>query len=222
MSLSPCGSVESLPAVHMGALFCEQGKSTRPSFSTELAVFTPRPLRRSVRGSFALEDKPDDGVGKELDDLGARAQGTGVISAGTDDLGVSVCFLRIHVALRVALETKRRFETPIWDSDRSKNDGRLSSSSGTGPSDARCSASCSANQGRARSSERSRSNVIGSSCGPCARTCAALARSAKRRHEPLRNTAGTASVFRLAVADRRGSKGKSAIRNITGTMQLIA
>lgn len=97
-------------------------------------MFTPGRLRRGVRGSFALEDKPDDGVGKELDDLGARAQGAGVISAGTDDLGVSVCFLRIHVALRVALETKRRFETPIWDRDRSKNDGRLSSSSGTGPS----------------------------------------------------------------------------------------
>src|SRR5689334_4986921 len=134
MSLSPCGSVESLPAVHMRALFCEQGKSTRLSFSTGLAVFTPGRLRRGVRGSFAPEDKPDDGVGKELDDLGARAGGAGVISAGTDDLGVSVCFLRIHVALRVALETKRRFETPIWDSDCSKNDGRLSSSSGTGPS----------------------------------------------------------------------------------------
>src|SRR3954453_13059056 len=108
MSLSPCGSMESLPAVHMGALFCEQGKSTRLSFSTELAVFTPGRLRRGVWGSSALEDKPDDGVGKELDDLGARPHGAGVISAGTDDLGVRMCFLRIHVALRVALETKRR------------------------------------------------------------------------------------------------------------------
>ena len=112
--------MESLPAVHIGALFCEQGKSTRLSFSTELAVFTPDRMRRGVRRSLALEDKPDDGVGKELDDLGARAPGGGVISGGTDDLGVRVCFLRIHVALRVALETKRRFETPIWDSDRSK------------------------------------------------------------------------------------------------------
>jgi hypothetical protein len=148
--------VESLPAVHMGALFCEQGKSTRRSFSTELAVFTPGRLRRGVRRSFALEDKPDDGVGKELDDLGARAQGAGVISAGTGDLGVSVCFLRIHVALRVALETKRRFETPIWDSDRSKNDGRLSSSSGTGLSGrAMLRVMLGEPSGRTRSSERS-------------------------------------------------------------------
>lgn len=205
----------------MGALFCEQGKSTRLSFSTELAVFTPGRLRRRVGGSFALEDEPDDGGGKELDDLGARVKGTGVISAGTDDLGVRMCFLRIHVALRVALETKRRSETPIWDSDRSKNDGGLSFSSETRVHDARCSASCSANPSEVRDPRSARDPGHRLPCGPCARTCAAIPRAAKRCHEPLRNTAGTTSLFRLAVIDRQGSKDKIAIRNTIGTMQLI-
>ncbi len=187
-------------------------------------MFTPGRLRRGVRGSSALEDEPDDGVGKELDDSGARAQGAGVISAGTDDLGLSVCFLRIHVALRVALETKRRFETPIWDSDCSKKDGRPSSSSGTRRSrramrrvTLAVPRACEILGARALAIE-----VIGSPCGPCARTCAALPNSAKRCDEPLRNTCGTAPLFRLAAVKRHGSADEITIRNTTGTMQLIA
>jgi hypothetical protein len=84
----------------MEASSCEQGKSTLVFFSTTPAVFEPDWPARGVPGSSAVQEEPDDAGGEKFDNLGARAGRGGMVSPGSEDLGVSVCFLRIHVALR--------------------------------------------------------------------------------------------------------------------------
>jgi hypothetical protein len=84
----------------MEASFRGQGKSTGLLLSTTTTVFDVDGALGGVPRSRASKEKSDEAACEQLDDFSARAGRGSSVAEGAEGFGVSVCFFRIHVALR--------------------------------------------------------------------------------------------------------------------------